>query len=97
MVESAIEAIDTAWGSWAWMRSGASSRRTRARRNAGGEVHLVGRREADEIVALARAPRQLAVRVRDEHRAVAARAQAQDGQEDLVLSSAPRAGGVDVE
>ena len=34
--------------------------------------------------------------VRDEHRAVAARPQAQDRQEDLILSPAPRAGGVDV-
>ena len=63
----------------------------------GGEIQLVGRRQPDEIVPLGRAARQLAVRVRDEHRAVPPRAQAEDGQEDLVLSPAPRAGSVDVE
>jgi hypothetical protein len=63
----------------------------------GGEVDLVGRREADQIVALAGAARELAAGMRDEHRAVAARAQADDRQEDLVLSPAPRASGVDVE
>ena len=62
-----------------------------------GEIDFVGRRQADEIVAFARAPRQFALRVRHEHRPVAARPEADDGQEDLVLSPAPRAGGVDME
>jgi len=63
----------------------------------GGEVDLVGRSQPDEVVALAGAARELTFRVRDEHRAVAARPQTEHRQEDLVLSSAPRAGGVDVE
>ena len=63
----------------------------------GGEVDLVGGGEAHQVVALARAPGQLTLRVGDERGAVPARAQAEDGQEDLVLSPAPRAGRVDVE
>lgn len=63
----------------------------------GGEIDLVGGRQADEIVALAGAARELALGVRDEHRAVAARPKAEDRQEDLVLSPAPGAGGIDVE
>jgi hypothetical protein len=63
----------------------------------GREVHFVRGRKAYEVVPLARAPGQLAVWMGDEHRAVAARAQAQDRQEGLVLSAAPRPGGVDVE
>ena len=63
----------------------------------GGEIDLVGRRQPDEIVALAGSAREFAVRMRDEHRAVAARPQSEHRQQDLVLSSAPRAGGVDVE
>jgi hypothetical protein len=62
-----------------------------------GEIHLVGRGEANQIVALAGAPGQLAVRVGDKGGAVAAGAQTEDGQEDLVLAPAPRAGGVDMQ
>ena len=63
----------------------------------GGEVDLVCRRQPDEIVALAGAAREFTFRMRDEHRAVAARPKTEHRQEDLVLSPAPRAGGVDVE
>ena len=49
-------------GSWAWMISGARSRTTRAKRKAGGEVDLVGRRQPDEVVAFAGAAREFAVR-----------------------------------
>ena len=55
------------------------------------------RRERHQVGALGGAPIQLALGVRDEHGAVAAGAQAEHGQEDLVLSPAPGARGVDVE
>lgn len=61
------------------------------------EVDLVARRERDQVGPFARAAIELALGVRDEHRTVPGGAQPQDGQEDLVLSAAPRAGGVDVE
>ena len=63
----------------------------------GREVDLVGRGQPHQVVALAGAPGELALRVGDEHRAVAADPQADDRQEDLVLSRPPGARGVDVE
>ena len=44
-----------------------------------------------------RARVQLTLRMRDEHRPVPALAQSEDGQERLLLSASPGAGGVDVE
>ncbi len=70
---------------------------TRDSRHAAAQVDLVARRQPDEIRAFGRALVQLALRVRDEHRAVPAFAQTQDGQERLLLSAAPGPGGVDVE
>ena len=61
------------------------------------QIDLVARRERHEIGPFGRAAIELALRVRDEHGLVAERAQPEDRQEDLVLSAAPGAGGVDVE
>ena len=61
------------------------------------EIDLVARRERHQIGALRRTAVQHALRVCDEHGAMAERAQPEDGQEDLVLSAAPGTGGVDVE
>lgn len=63
----------------------------------GGEVDLAARRKRDEIRPFARAAEQLTVAMRDEHGPMPALTQPDDGQEDLLLSSAPRARGVDVE
>ena len=63
----------------------------------GAQVHLGLRRERDEVEPLLRALPQLAVRVRDEHRPVAERAQPDDGDQHLVLSAAPGARRVDVQ
>ncbi len=62
-----------------------------------GEVDLVARSERHKVRTLHRAPVELALRMRDEHRFVFERAQTEDGQEDLVLSPAPGARGIDVE
>ena len=61
------------------------------------QIHLVARRERHQVGPFRRAPIELALRVRDEHGLVPDRAEPEDGQEDLVLSAAPGAGGVDVE
>lgn len=63
----------------------------------GGEIDLVARRQGDEIRSFGRAAIELALGVGDEHGLVPERAQTEDGQENLVLSAAPGAGGVDVE
>ena len=63
----------------------------------GGEVDVMGRGQPDEIVALARAAGQFARRVRHEDGPVAERPETEHRQEDLVLSPAPGAGGVDME
>ncbi len=61
------------------------------------QVHLGPRRDRNQVEPLRGAPAQLAVRVRDQRRAVADRAQPVDGQQHLVLAAAPGSGGVDVE
>ena len=61
------------------------------------EIHLGLRRERDEVQAFLRALPQLAARMRDEHRAMAERAQAEDGDQHLVLPTTPRPRRVDVE
>ena len=61
------------------------------------EVDLVDRRQRNEIGALRGAPEQLPFAMRDEDRPVPAGAEAEDGQEDLLLSPAPGARGVDVD
>ena len=61
------------------------------------EVDLVAGRQRNQVRSLSRSAKQLAVRMRDENRSVAPRAQAEHGQEDLVLSAAPRPRGVDME
>ena len=63
----------------------------------GGEIDLVHRRERQQVGALRGAAIELALGVRDEHRPVAARPQAEHGQKDLLLSPAPGPRGVDVE
>ena len=62
-----------------------------------GKIHLVARGERHEVGAFRCAAVEHALGLGDEHGAVAERAQPQDCQEDLVLSAAPGAGGVDVE
>ena len=61
------------------------------------QIDLAAWREGDEIRTFERAAIELSLAVRDEHGAMSRGAQPQDGQEDLVLSAAPGAGGVDVE
>ena len=61
------------------------------------QVDLVARRQRHEVGPFERAAIELALAVRDEHGPVAHGAQPENGQEDLVLSAAPGAGGVDVE
>ena len=69
-----------------------------ARQTPGGrQVHLGPRRNRNQLEPLAGAPPQLAVRMRHQRGTMADLAQAVDGQQHLVLSAAPRAGGVDVE
>ena len=58
------------------------------------EVHFGAGGERNELEPLLRAPPQLAVRVRDQRGAVADLAQTVDGQQHLVLTAAPGAGGV---
>ena len=62
-----------------------------------GQIDLVHRCQRHQIGSFGRASIQLTLGVGDQHRAMAARPQAEHGQEDLLLSSAPRARGVDVE
>ena len=62
-----------------------------------GQIDLVARRERHQIGPFRGTAIELALRVRDEDGLVADRAQSENGQEDLVLSAAPGAGGVDVE
>ena len=95
--ESAIDAIATACGSCAWTTSGRHDAMMRDSRQRRGQVDFGSRRQRHQVVALAGAPVQHALRVRDEHGPVAALAHPQHRQEDLVLSAAPGAGGVDVE
>ena len=59
-----------------------------------GQIHLGARRERDEVEPFGDAAAQLAVRVRDQRRALADRAQTVHGQQYLVLTAAPRPRGV---
>jgi len=61
----------------------------------GGEVDLVPRRKRDELAGGGAAP-ELAVGVRDQCSAVTHGIQTGHRQQDLVLSAAPAAGGVNV-
>ena len=60
------------------------------------QIHLGPRRDRDQLEPFGGAPPQLAVRMRDQRRAMADRAQAVDGQQHLVLAAAPGPRGVDV-
>ena len=62
-----------------------------------GEIDLIHRREREQVGTLGGAAEQLALGVRHQHGTMAAGPQAQHGQEDLLLSAAPGARGVDVE
>ena len=94
--DSASDAIATPCGSCAWMTSGASRLTTREQLPRRRQIHLGPRRQRDQLEPFGRAPPQLAVRVRDERRALADRPQAVHGQQHLVLTAAPGARGVDV-
>jgi hypothetical protein len=61
------------------------------------EVDFAAWRERYEIRSFERAAIELALRVGDEHGPVVERSRTEHGQEDLVLSTAPRPRGVDVE
>jgi hypothetical protein len=63
----------------------------------GGEIDFVDRGERHQVGALGGAAIELPLGVCDEHRLVAAGAQAQHGQKDLLLSPAPGARGIDVD
>ena len=63
----------------------------------GGQVHFVSWCQPDQVRTFERPSMQLSFTVRDEHGSVTHGAKTQNGQEDLVLSAAPGAGGVDVE
>ena len=96
-IDNASDAIATPCGSCAWITSGCSRLMTRENFHAADEVHLGARRDRDQVEPLRGAPAQLAVRVRDQRRAVADRAQPVDRQQHLVLTAAPGSGRVDVE
>ena len=87
----------TPCGSCAWMTSGLSRLMTRDSRQAAARSISVRGASGIRSSPSLGAPPQLAVRVRDERRALADRAQAVDGQQDLVLAAAPGPRGVDVE
>ena len=61
------------------------------------EIDLVARRQRHQVGPFGCPSIELAFRVRNQHSAMPEGAQPQDRQEDLVLSAAPCAGGVDVE
>ena len=61
------------------------------------KVDFVARSERNEIRPFGGAAIELALSVRNEHGPVTKGAKPKDGQEDLVLSATPCAGGVDVE
>ena len=61
------------------------------------QVDLIERRQRKPIGPLGRAPIELALGVRDEHRPMATGPEAHHGQKDLLLSPAPGARGVDVD
>ncbi len=63
----------------------------------GGEVHLGARRQREEVQPLFGAAAQLSAGVRNQGGAMTERAQAQDRDEDLVLSAPPRARRIDVD
>ena len=71
--DSASDAIATPCASCAWTTSGCSRLITRASRHAADEIHLGARRERDQLEPFGRAAPQLAVRMRDERRALADR------------------------
>ena len=54
------------------------------------QVDLGARREANEIVSFGRATGELALGMRDEHRAMAPFAETEHGQQHLPLSASPR-------
>ena len=70
---------------------------TRASRHAAREIHLRPRRDRNQLEPFRRALPQLAVGMGDQRGALADRAQAVDGQQNLVLSAAPGARRVDME
>ena len=94
--DSASDAIATPCGSCAWMTSGCSRLTSREKLPRGGQIHLGPRRDRNQVEPFGRAPPQLAVRMRDQRRAMADRAQAVDGQQHLVLAAAPGSRRVDV-
>jgi len=53
------------------------------------QVELGAGRQTNEIVPFRRAPRELAVGMRHEHRAMPTLAQSKDGQQHLPLAAAP--------
>ena len=53
------------------------------------EIHLGARRDGNQLESFRRTPPQLPIGMRDERRALAARAQAVDRQQDLILPAAP--------
>ena len=62
-----------------------------------GQIDFASRRKRDQIRPFERAPIKLALRVRHEHGPVVEGAEPEHRQEDLVLSTTPGPGGVDVE
>ena len=96
-IDRASDAIATPCGSCAWMTSGPSRSNDPRQPPRRRQIHLGARRDRDQVETFRGAPAQLAVRVRDERRAVADRAQAVHGQQHLVLAAAPGPRGVDVE
>ncbi len=63
----------------------------------GRQIDVAFGRERNEVASLGGATKQLAVGMGDEHGSMAPRPQPEDGQEGLLLSSAPGARRVDVE
>ena len=63
----------------------------------GRQVHLCSRPERNELETFGRSLPELPIRVRDERGPVTERAQAIDGQQDLILSASPGSRRIDVE
>ena len=61
------------------------------------QVELGAWPKANQIVSFGRAPGELTLRMRHEHRPMSTLAQSKDGKQNLPLAAAPGSGRVDVE
>jgi hypothetical protein len=64
---------------------------------AGAQIDFGARPEANQIVAFRRTPRELTLRMRDEHGSVASLAKPEHGEQHLPLAATPGSGGIDMD